>query len=435
MPNRLAQIAALSALALSTWAGAPRAQGGATTVHAVEESGTIAPLQITFDEAVRRGLEEGPGVAAARAARPGAIDARAAASQPLAYAPRLLLEGGRRFGATSGPGVELSVGVQQDFSIAGLGRERREAAAALVDAVTTDVERARRDAGARAAQAWVDAALWREVLRLRSASLVEATRALDAARARVRVGASQPVDLALAEGDRAAAQAQVIEAEGGLVEALAELRHALGLAPDRPVEASGPLAEGDEPIDEPAAAREAEASHPAIVALASRARLARVEARLAGAQGQPSLGVGGQYRLEGTGERTYTASLVLPLPLVDPGAFERARQSSQAASAEAQVRQARALVARDVRLALHDRRHHRELRDTLARGAIVPLAEALRLAQAQLAAGVADITPVLLARQRLLGAQEQLARAEAHARRADARVAELTGTLVRPVRR
>jgi RND family efflux transporter MFP subunit len=389
---------------------------------------------VTFEEAIRRAAEGGPGVELARSARSSAVDARAAAWQALVYAPTLSVEAGRRSGGF-GPGTELAVSVQQSLSLHGLGRQRREAATALLDAAGTDVQRARLAAAGAAAMAWVAAVEAREALGLRAASLAEATRAAEVAHARVASGAAQPLEQALADGDRAIAQAAVIEAEGDQVEALAELRHALGFGPDEPIEAAGSLRDGaselDAPLDERATGRAVEASHPAILAAHARSRLAHADARLAGAQSMPALGIGGQYRLEGTGDRVWTATLTLPLPIVDPGAFARARLEAEAAASEARARLLKGELARDVRLALHDRHHYRELRDALAQRAIVPLADALRIAQAQLSVGAADVSPVLMARQRLLAAQEQLVRADAQARRADVRLAELTGSLAR----
>jgi outer membrane protein TolC len=59
--------------------------------------------------------------------------------------------------------------------------------------------------------------------------------------------------------------------------------------------------------------------------------------------------------------------------------------------------------------------------------------ESLRLAQVNYAVGTQDITNVLLARQRLGLAQEQLARAAAGVQRADIKLARATGTLLKGI--
>lgn len=423
-------VATLSALLLLAPVRSASAEGQPSTSLEHVQHEPAAPLTITYDEAVRRAAQDGPQVQLARAPVAAAVDAKSAADRALLYNPRLSVEAGRRHGPF-GVGPDIAVSVMQDLPLSGVGAERRSVASALSDSVGAELDRVRLSAAALGAEAWIASVEARELFRLRSASLAEAQKAVAMARARVKSGEGQPLELALAEGDRASVAAAVIDAEGMLTEAKAELRYVLGLPPEQAVEASGALRMADEDVDERGAVRAVEGGHPAVESASAKARLAYAQARLAGASVQQPLSVGGSFRHEGSGERIWSAMVSVPLPFLNTGAFDQAMQQAEAASAGAQTEVIKAQLARDIRLALHDRHHYRELRDSLEGGAIGPLGEALRLAQVQLSAGTVDAAPVIVARQRLLGVQEQIVRAEAQIRRADLKLNELTGALVR----
>jgi outer membrane protein TolC len=133
---------------------------------------------------------------------------------------------------------------------------------------------------------------------------------------------------------------------------------------------------------------------------------------------------------EGTGDRVVLGFVGFPIPFFDAAGFETARQRATQKTAEAQVELTRAEAARDIRLALHDRHHFRELRDALEQGALTAFSEAYRLAQTQYEVGTAEIGTVILARQRLIGVQEQLAEVAARVQRADIALARATGSLL-----
>ncbi len=393
-----------------------RAEGAATTT-------------LTRGRAIQLGATQGPGVAVAAAPRSASREAGASVTS-LPHAPTVALSAGYRAGALT-PGVELGVTVLQDLSTHGLGGARSDAASALVRVVETDSERARLEAAARAANAHLGALEVSEVLRLRTEALAQAEAILTATRARVQAGVGLPFELAMAQGDVGSARASMLDAEGARVEAIAELRFALGLDADAPVDATGDLYASDErPVDEPAAIRAAEARHPSIAFAIARAAQARHEVRLTTAMLAPSIGVGASYVREGTGDHVVTGILSVPLPIVSPGAFEAARQRASEATAAALVARVRAEVTRDVRLALHDREHWREVRDALRAQALQPMREALRLARVQYDVGTHDVSFVLLARQRLVTTEEQLAHVAAEVQRADIRLGRATGRLL-----
>jgi cobalt-zinc-cadmium efflux system outer membrane protein len=268
-------------------------------------------------------------------------------------------------------------------------------------------------------------------LKLRQESFTESERVLASARARVTSGAGMPIEVATAEGERGAARAAVLDAEGSLTEARARLRYALGVGPEVNVEAVGELgAVGDAPVDAQALVRQAEQRHPDLQVAAARARRADKETKLASATHAPWIGVGGSFLREGTGDRIWMGVVSVPLPVVSAGAFDRARQRAAAETAAAEVDVTRRVIARDVRLALHEREHAREVREAIRSGARAPLVESYRLAKVGYEVGTQDLSAVLLARQRLLAAEEQVVRASADVERADVRLASASGALL-----
>ncbi|HET7545883.1 MAG TPA: TolC family protein [Polyangiaceae bacterium] len=380
-------------------------------------------------EALLLGAKHGPGVALALAPREAVVTLGRRASG-LVRPPVLTVGGGYRAGALT-PGAELNVSLAQEVPLAGVGGARSEFAKSFAHSVDTDAKRARLEAASRAALAWIDALLARELLRLREEGQTEANAILKITASRVEAGVAPPHELSLARGEAAAAQAGVLDAEGLQVEALAELRFAIGVEPTAAVTAAGDLYGADErTVDDESAVRAALAQNPSILLAVARAEQARGETRLSAAMWGPSLNVGATYVREGSGDRVFLGFVGIPIPLFDAAGFETSRQRAAQLTAESQVELTRAEIARDIRLALHDRQHWREVRDALQHGALAAYGEAFRSAQTQYEVGTSEIGPVILARQRLLGARERLAEVAARVQRADLAVARATGALI-----
>ncbi len=399
-----------------------------TPSRALAEGRSIARI-----DAIRMGAQRGPGVAVAAAPRSASIEASLSSQGFFPRPPSVTMSAGRRAGSF-GSGLDYSVTVLQDMSVRGLGGARSDAALSLRRAVDADVQRMRLEAATRAGLAWVTALEAEEFLRLRKEALAQAERIVAAARARVGSGVGQPYELAAAQGDYGAAVAAGLDAEGNLVEALAELRFALALPAADAIDPAGDLYATDEqPLDEAKAIQAAETGHPLVSSAQSRVAVAQQEVRLTHAVLAPGVSVGGVFSREGDGTTIVLGMVGFPLPLLDPTAFESARQRAVVHVAEALVDRARAEVDRDIRLALHERHHMREVREALRVHALPAMQESLRLAQVNYAVGTQDITNVLLARQRLGLAQEQLARAAAGVQRADIKLARATGTLLKGI--
>ncbi len=426
--SRVGGALSLAALGAASTVSAP---ARALPEHEVEGPEATRPASLVFDldHAVAAGAERGPAVKVARAPRAGALDAEAHASS-LPRAPVLTVAAGYRSASpTSGP--ELSASLLQDVSLRGLGSAREDTARALVHAVDADTERARLEGAARGGLAWVDVLEAKELLRLRREAHAQALAVLKTTEARVRSGVAQPVELALAKADAGAAVAAILDAEGAFTEARAEMRFALGLDAGADVDVQGDLyGTREDIVDEAAAIRAAEGRHPSLALARARSALAHEEVRLTHATLGPSLTLGAAYLREGTGNQIWTGIVGVPLPLVDPARYETARGQAQEDLANAQVEHTRAELARDIRKALHERAHWREVRDALSREALLPTREALRLAQVSYEVGTEGVATVLLARQRLVNVEEQLARVAAQVQRADLGFGLAAGTLL-----
>jgi cobalt-zinc-cadmium efflux system outer membrane protein len=394
-----------------------------------------APLVLTREQAASLGASQGPGVAVERAPRAAALRAGEVANPIFMIPPRVTVAAGRRAGSMGagsyGTGFELSVTAIEEVPLRAIGRERGRTADGLKRVAETSARSMELDAGTRAALAWATVLETKHTLELRHSSLRDADELLRLAQARVTSGVALPIELASARGERGAAAAGELDAEGLLTESLFELRYATGVRADAPVDVDGDLERivNDEP-DVEALLRVAAASHPAIHVATARADLAAQEAHLAFAVRAPTIGLGASYLHEGTGNEVWSGILVAPLPFGDFGDFDRARQDVLAARVHAEVDVVRSRLERDVRMAMHERHHARETYVALVTGAREPLREAVRLARVQYEAGPGDLSSVLLARQRLLLAEEQVTRAAANVQRADIRLAQASGTLL-----
>jgi cobalt-zinc-cadmium efflux system outer membrane protein len=413
---RLLPLAAVVSLGL--WLGSQARAEGQSGEHVIARR-----------EALLLGAKRGPGVALAQAPRTAVVTLGQRASA-LLRPPVVTLGGGYRAGSLT-PGAELSVSLAQEVPLSGVGGARSELAKSFARSVETDAKRAQLEAAARAALAWIDALFARELLRLREEGRNQANIISKITASRVEAGVAAPHELALARGEAAAAHASVLDAEGMQVEALAELRFAVGVAPSEGVIPDGDLYQSDErSVDDDSAVRAALTQSPTIMLAVARAEQAQGETQLTSAVLGPSLSLGASYVREGTGDKVFLGFIGFPIPLIDAAGFETSRQRAAQKTAEAQVELTRAEIARDIRLALHDRHHWREVRDALQNGALAAYGEAFSSARTQYEVGTAEIGTVILARQRLLGAQERLAEVAARVQRADIALARATGSLL-----
>lgn len=378
--------------------------------------------------ALKLGAERGPGVATAAAALPGGTQAKEVAHATLVLPPRLSIGAGRRFGPDAG--FELQLGAMLDIPLGPVGSARANTATAHLAAVSADVRRARLDGALAAGVAWSRGLEARDVLKLRATSAAHAKTIHDLAKIRVKSGAGQPVEGALAAAEVGLAGAQTLDAEGSLVDALAELRLAIAVPAGDPIELAGDSCGADEPlVEEKAALAAAKDQNPTLVLARARAASSRTEVKLVSATLTPTLGVGVTFLRGSLGEQVWLGTVSFPLPFADPAGFERARAFGLADVADAEVKRVEVQLEKEVHVAVHDQKHTREVRDKLASDAIVPAREALRLAKIQFESGTEAVTLVLLSRQRLIAIEEQHVHACGEAVRADLRLLRLMGRL------
>jgi len=84
-------------------------------------------------------------------------------------------------------------------------------------------------------------------------------------------------------------------------------------------------------------------------------------------------------------------------------------------------------MAREVRQAVHERHHAREVRETLLKGAVEPGRQAMKEVTRRYEAGAVDLSIVLSARRELLSAEEGFWAAAADVQRADFRLEHALG--------
>lgn len=387
-----------------------------------------AAVRVSRADAIRWGAARGPGISAARAPATSVREARGAATRFL-RAPLLTFTGGYRTGPTTG-GPELGVSVSQELPLEDVGARRRELASAWNEQTFHELRQAELEAAARAALAWTFCIEAEAIRGLRLSAVIWVERIERLSQIRVAAGTALPSDEALARSDGATARAAVLEAEGRVVEAYAELRFAIGQRADARLAAVGELG----PIEPPPTvftevSRAARRLNPALEGAKARARLAHEQTRLVVASLGPSLTVGASYLREGGGIQVLTGFVGLPLPFVDPAGFDAARQRGLEQRARAEITQTEHELEMNESLAAHERKHWREVHEGLKAGAEAAR-EALRITLAHFEVGTHDISSVLLARQRVAAAEEQAAHAAGEILRADIRFQALTGRLL-----
>ena len=406
------------------------ASSAAADPSAVAAPSAAAAGGLTLSAALRAGADRGPAVAVAEAPGRALADTRSAARAFLSTAPALTAAAGPRFGA--GTTLDVQVGLYVPISI----RDVRGARAVTTDAATglvaADLRRAKNEAAFRAATAWTRAVEGKELLAVRRSGLERVEVMLELAEKRSKSGVSLPSEVALARADRATAVATVLDAEGLFTEALVELRVATGLPPGTTIELAGDLVSPVDWLQTSARSGYAKGlgASPELAASAARARVARAEVTLVHASAAPSVSVGAMFAREGDGSSILLGQVSVPLPFVDPGAFDRARAEGSALAAAAQAARARVELEGARSLAVHEMDHTREVRATLERDALPAVREAERLAIAELTAGTSTVGPVSIARQRRLAVEETLTRARADVFRADLHFAFVTGQLL-----
>lgn len=385
---------------------------------------------VTLATAIGDGAARGPAVVESSRNREAAVAFARSPGSSLPSLPQATVLAGARSPYNLPLGPEVALTVQQEIATRELGAARRRAGDWAKRAATSDVERARLEAGANAALAWVDLLEAQSLLRLRGAATEDAARLARIAEVRVTSGVATAVERGLAQAELGAAQLAILDGEGRATEARLVLAHATGSSPDVTVLAAGRLESAEDSAVDARAVLDGIAVHPAVRAAEGRAGQAAAETSVVRAALGPTVSVGATVWREGSGDHAVAALISVPLPFFDPARHETGRQATLATAASSHAARLRGELERETRLALHDREHTREVRAQLRDGVVRPLRSALDTAMTAYTAGTNDLGVVLLARRSTLAAEERLVGAQADVWRADIRLATLAGTLL-----
>lgn len=246
--RRTTFVAVMSAMSISVAAGAQVLPGGAA----------LAPLTLTIDEAVTRGIAEAPRLAEARAradAADAAIASRAALGRPTITATAGLLRTNHVdvFGIPQADGTTRVI-------FPDIPNNYRARAELLVPVFTAgrvgdlvasaEADRRAADADRKATTSdltlEIDTAYWTLALaRERTAVLDRALQRADASladvRARVDSGLLPPNDVQSAQAQRARQRVQLIQARNDAAVAEADLARLVGVSMDQPIVLSTPI--------------------------------------------------------------------------------------------------------------------------------------------------------------------------------------------------
>jgi outer membrane protein, heavy metal efflux system len=385
---------------------------------------------MTLPRAIADGARRGPLVIESSRTRDAAAAFARRPGPSLPSLPQVTVLAGARAPSNLPTGPEVAITVQQEISARGLGSARRRAAEWAAHAAASDVERARIEGGAIAALAWIDLLEAQGLLRLRSSAVEDAGRLARLAEIRAASGVATAVERSLAKAEVGTAQLAVLDGEGRATEARLALAHATGESMDGALAADGTLDGTDEvEVDQRLVIQNVD-KHPAVRTAEARATQSSAEASVARATSGPTFSVGATMWREGSGDHAAAAIVSIPLPFFDPARYDTARQATIAAAASGHAVRIRTELEREVRLALHEREHTREVRTQLRDGVVQPLRSAVGTAMTAYSAGTNDLGVVLLARRSALTAEERLVVAMADVWRADVRVSALAGTLL-----
>jgi outer membrane protein TolC len=384
---------------------------------------TAAGLKLGLLSAMALAERQAPELREPEAERSSVQAFRAAGDRWLHRPPRATLTlGPRRIAGGAQLGWDATVGIFQEFSLGGYGRQLQAYAQAVERRANSNFTAIQRDAKVRAGLFWIDARAAREILSIRMDALIGARETLRVAESRANVGKSSPAEAALARALLGSVEASVLSAKGDITVADAQLRHVCGIRLHEPIDVDGPIYKEARSIDEVEIRDLVLTQAPELIALRSHALVLERSATLGKATGKPHVELGPSVTHEGTGDWIVLGNLSLPLPGVDPYAADNAHRTMEANLAKARAVVAEQAALRDVEIALHEREHALTVRESLQTGTVEPSRAAVREYQLQYEIGRIDLTTLLAARRELLSAQERWAMAAADVLRAEVKL-------------
>jgi outer membrane protein len=415
-----------------------------------------APVHLTLDEAVARGLEASHRLAEARARESAATAAVAAARAT--FRPQVTaLAGYTRTNHVPELGIPQPGGavrvifpdipdnyrarldVAWPLYTGGRNDALARATALEADAASDDLEAARADLRLDITRAYWALATATETVRVAEEGLRRVDAHLADVKSRQAVGLVPPSDVLSVEARRARQQGLLVEARNGARRAAAELARLVGLPPETPIELDLVLTPAALPPAPVAALAEAaRAARPERRALAARVDAANARMAAVQAGGRPQVSVVGGVDYANPNPRilprvsawksSWEAGVSVAWPVWDGG-----RLDAQAAEAAAGVQAARErLLEFDSRLELEIRERWLDIESSLAaleaaEAAVRAAAEARRVVTERYRQGVATATDVLDAQAALVEAELERTRVLAASRIAEAALRRALG--------
>jgi outer membrane protein len=417
-----------------------------------------APVRLTLDDAIARGLEQSHRLAEIRAREEGArasADLAALGRKPTfnANASYSRTNHVTEFSFPQPNGSRLvvypdipdnfmsRVSLQWPIFTSGRIDALERAAEAEATAIASDIEAARADLRLEISRAYWAAVTARETLRVLEESAARVEAQVKDARQRFDVGLIPPNEVSSLEAQRARERAQLIEASNLHESALIDLRRLIGA----PAEA---VVEPTDSIESPAIAPGQDAAADAVGdALRDRPELKALEWRVTAAEARqhaarsltkPSINLMGGvdyanpnprvFPRKGEWQESWDVGVSVNWNFFDFGRA-KAQQAEAAAAIKAtreRMAEIESLVSADVRQRLLDRVSARALVEA-SQAAVSSAMEARRVVGDRFAAGVATSTDVIVAQVAQLEVELARTRALANLRLAEARLERSMG--------
>jgi cobalt-zinc-cadmium efflux system outer membrane protein len=378
---------------------------------------TLPPLVVkeprpafTLADAVRRGLEANPELAAFRQQRgiaaAAVVVARTYPFNPVFFGKLEGDNGPADAGITNHLAQEYKLNLE--LEVCGQGAHRRQAAEAALSRVEWEVAYQEVKLAARVVWAFEDVVYRQEKFRLNEDRIRLNEKAEQQVNRLRQAGQLTPADLLLVRSEVAAARAQRGPSQVALNVAQSELRRALGLADEAVPPVEGELDRHAPAADGPTLLEVALKRRPDLHARAAAVgeAEARVRLEIANRFGNPNLGA--IYEVNETSVSFVGGTLTLPIPVLNAHRGLIQMRQAEQARAVADLRQTEMLVRQDVQAALARLDSARTWADNYRTQLLPTLADSLSKMEklfAQDYKGV-DVLRVIEVRRNLLKARE-----------------------------
>lgn len=434
---------------------------GAMLAVAAGRAFAQAPLSITLEDAIRRGLETAPSLAAARAQESAAkaeVDSRMASVLPSvrSSADYMRTNHVEQFGFPQPdgtikivfPDIPNNYRVRTEMTMpilpVSMAKDSIDSARAGVRATQASTQAASQDLRLQIAQAYWALATARESVRVLDESLQRMEAFVGDVRARVDAGVLGPNDLLTAEAQRARQSVQRIQAQNAAALAEIELDRLVGAPPGQTLVLTtgvrDPFVAAADLSKQPPAdlLQRALTRRPERQALQERAAAFRKSAEATSEQRLPRLDALAAFEparpnprfapRTDTWRTSWEMGVMMTWTLFDGGRARAlsAQIGAQAGALDRQVEEFDALVGVEIRQRLQDLESSRLAVEASAT-AVAAATEARRVTQERFNAGVATNTDVLDAQLAMMEAELEQTRLAAAARLAEARLLHAVG--------